>query len=148
GGPHPEFSSIALNILRNKRSVVVDFKTDEGMEVVHRLVSTCDVVVTTMRPHVLKRLGLDYESLREFRTDLVYCQAQGFSIDSPRAHEPAYDDIIQAATGVCDVMTRVFGVPALMPTIFADKACGLIVAQAVTAALFHRERTGHGQSGE
>ena len=144
-GPHPEFSSMALNLLRNKRSVVVDFKTDEGMEVVHRLVTTCDVVVTTMRPHVLKRLGLDYDSLRRFREDVVYCQAQGYSIASPRAHEPAYDDIIQAATGVCDVMSRVFGVPALMPTIFADKACGLIIAQVVTAALFHRERTGQGQ---
>ncbi|WP_330256012.1 CoA transferase [Nocardia sp. NBC_00565] len=144
-GPHPELSGIALNLLRNKRSVVVDFKTAEGMEVVHRLVSTCDVVVTTMRPHVLKRLGLDYESLRQYREDIVYCQAQGFSIASPQANEPAYDDIIQAATGVCDIMSRVFGVPALMPTIFADKACGLIMAQAVTAALFRRERSGEGQ---
>jgi crotonobetainyl-CoA:carnitine CoA-transferase CaiB-like acyl-CoA transferase len=76
---------------------------------------------------------------------MVYCQAQGFSIASPQANEPAYDDIIQAATGVCDLMSRVFGVPALMPTIFADKACGLIMAQAVTAALFRRERSGTGQ---
>jgi crotonobetainyl-CoA:carnitine CoA-transferase CaiB-like acyl-CoA transferase len=144
-GPHPELSGIALNLLRNKRSVVVDFKTAEGMEIVHRLVSTCDMVVTTMRPHALTRLGLDYESLRPYREDMIYCQAQGFSIASPQANEPAYDDIIQAATGVCDVMSRVFGVPALMPTIFADKACGLIMAQAVTAALFRRERSGQGQ---
>ena len=144
-GPHTELSAIALNLLRNKRSVVVDFKTAEGMEVVHRLVSTCDVVVTTMRPHVLTRLGLDYESLRPHREDMIYCQAQGFSIASPQANEPAYDDIIQAATGVCDIMARVFGVPALMPTIFADKACGLIMAQAVTAALFRRARSGAGQ---
>ena len=144
-GPHPELSGVALNLLRNKRSVVVDFKTDEGMDLVHRLVATCDVVVATMRPQVLTRLGLDYQSLERHRPGLIYCQGQGFPLASPRAEEPAYDDIIQAASGVCDVMTRVFDVPALLPTIFADKACALIIAQVVTAALFHRERTGQGQ---
>lgn len=144
-GPHPELSGIALNLLRNKRSIEVDLKSDTGRDVIRRLVSGCDVVVSTMRPHVLTRLGLDYETLREVRPDLVYCQAQGFPLGSPQENEPAYDDIIQAASGIADLMQRVTGQATLMPTIFADKVCGLVMAQAITAGLLSRERTGRGQ---
>ena len=143
-GPHPELSGISLNLLRNKRSVAVDLKSPEGRSVVHRLAATCDAVVTTMRPKALVRLGVDYESIAAVREDIVYCQAQGFPLDSPLANEPAYDDIIQAATGVADMMQRTWGDPVLLPTIFTDKVCGLVIAQAVTAALLHRERTGEG----
>lgn len=144
-GPHPELSGISLNLLRNKRSVVVDLKSAEGRRAVEQLVRGCDVVVSTMRPHVLVRLGLDYESVKALREDVVYCQAQGFAVGSPRADEPAYDDIIQVASGVSDLMERVTGEPALMPTIFADKVCGLVMAQAITAALLERARTGRGR---
>lgn len=144
-GPHPELSGISLNLLRNKRSIVVDLKSDEGRQAVEQLVRSCDVVVSTMRPHVLVRLGLDYESVKALREDVVYCQAQGFAVGSPRADEPAYDDIIQVASGVSDLMERVTGEPALMPTIFADKVCGLVMAQAITAALLERARTGRGR---
>lgn len=144
-GPHAELSGIALNLLRNKRSVGIDLRSDEGRDVVHRLVATCDVVVSTMRPQALARLGLDYATLSSIRRDLVYCQAQGFPLDGPQANEPAYDDIIQAASGVSDIIERVWGHPAFLPTIFTDKVCGLVIAQAVAAALFHRERTGQGQ---
>jgi crotonobetainyl-CoA:carnitine CoA-transferase CaiB-like acyl-CoA transferase len=144
-GPHPELSGISLNLLRNKRSVSVDLKTPDGRAVVEALVQRCDVVVSTMRPHVLTRLGLDYPSIRAIRHDVVYCQAQGFAVGSARADEPAYDDIIQAATGVSDVVERVTGEPGLMPTIFADKVCGLVMAQAITAALLQRSRTGRGR---
>jgi crotonobetainyl-CoA:carnitine CoA-transferase CaiB-like acyl-CoA transferase len=144
-GPHPELSGVALNLLRNKRSIDVDLKSPEGRDVVHRLVKTCDVVVSTMRPHVLVRLGLDYDTLSALNPEIVYCQAQGFPLDSPRADEPAYDDIIQAASGISDMMERVWGHPALLPTIFTDKVCGLVIAQAICAALVHRAVTGHGQ---
>lgn len=144
-GPHPQLSGIALNLLRNKRSIDIDLKSGEGREVIRRIVPQCDVVVATMRPQVLTRLGLDYESLRELRPDLIYCQAQGFPLASDRSEEPAYDDIIQAASGVADMVERVTGKSSLLPTIFADKVCGLVMAQAISAALFHRERTGEGQ---
>jgi crotonobetainyl-CoA:carnitine CoA-transferase CaiB-like acyl-CoA transferase len=144
-GPHPELSGIALNLLRNKRSIDIDLKSTSGLEFVHRLVSTCDVVVTTMRPHVLERLKLDYAVISEIKPDIVYCQAQGFPLAGPQANEPAYDDIIQAASGVSDMMERVWGQPSLLPTIFADKVCGLVMAQAICAALVNRERTGIGQ---
>lgn len=144
-GPHPELSGIALNLLRNKRSVAIDLKSDEGRRVLTDLVRSCDVVVSTMRPRALTRLGLDYAAVRAIRDDIVYCQAQGFALSSPRADEPAYDDIIQAASGVSDIVERVTGEPGLMPTIFADKVCGLVMAQAITAALFERERSGRGR---
>lgn len=144
-GPHPELSGISLNLLRNKRSIAIDLKSPEQRAAIEDLVRGCDVVVSTMRPHVLTRLGLDYESVRALREDIVYCQAQGFAVSSPRANEPAYDDIIQAASGVSDLIERVTGEPGLMPTIFADKVCGLVMAQAITAGLLERERTGRGR---
>ena len=144
-GPHPELSGIALNLLRNKRSLDVDLGTPAGRELVHRLAARCDVVVSTMRPQVLERLDLDYDTLRRIKPDLVYCQAQGFALGGERASEPAYDDTIQVASGVADMTRRVWGEPTLLPTIFADKVCGLVMAQAITAALVRHARTGEGQ---
>lgn len=144
-GPHDELSGIALNLLRNKRSVAMDLKTPEGSAALRELVRNADVVVTTMRPKAVAKLGLDYDTLAAIKPDLVYCQAQGYPLGSELANEPAYDDIIQAATGVSDIMERVFGMAALIPTIFADKVCGIVMAQAITAALLHHARTGEGQ---
>jgi len=144
-GNHPELTGTTLNLLRNKRSAVLDLKTEQGRRDIARIVRTCDVVVTTMRPSALAKLGVTYQDIRELRPDIVYCQAQGFPLDGERADDPAYDDIIQAACGVSDIMEQVFGQPALIPTILADKVCGLAIAQAVSVALFHRERTGEGQ---
>lgn len=144
GGPHPELSGVALNLLRNKRSIVLDLKSDEGKAALRRLVPTCDVVVATMRPAALERLGIDYESLRGLKEDLIYCQAQGFPLVSSDREAPAYDDVIQAAAGVADITRQVYGEGYLLPTIFADKVSGVKMAQAITAALFQRERTGKG----
>jgi len=144
-GPAPQFSGLALNMLRNKRSVSLDLKDAEQAEVVRSLIAEADVVVATMLPGALRRLGLDYESVRALNPEIVYCQAQGWPLGSQNEDAPAYDDIIQAAVGVGDMVSRVSGEPALLPTILADKVCGLAIAQAVTAALFHRARTGQGQ---
>lgn len=135
---------MALNLLRNKRSVVLDLKTAEGKRDVQRIAATCDVVVATMRPAALERLGVSYEQLREHRADLIYCQAQGFPLTSAERDSAAYDDVIQAASGVADISRRVYGEGYLLPTIFADKVSGMAIAQAITAALFQRERTGEG----
>ncbi|MFV0535285.1 MAG: CaiB/BaiF CoA transferase family protein [Cumulibacter sp.] len=144
GGPHEDLSGVALNLLRNKRSIVLDLKSDEGRAAVRALVPTCDVVVATMRPKALEKLGLDYDTLREIKPDLVYCQAQGFPLASQNRDAPAYDDVIQAATGVADITEAVYGEGYLLPTIFADKVSGLQMSQAITAALLKRERTGAG----
>ena len=144
-GPVPQLSGIALNLLRNKRSVALDLKDAEQREVVRGLVAEADVVVATMLPGTLRRLGLDYDTVRQLNPDVVYCQAQGWALGSGDEDLPAYDDIIQAASGVGDMVARVSGEPALLPTILADKVCGLAIAQAVSAALFHLARTGEGQ---
>lgn len=144
-GPHPELSGTALNLLRNKRGVALDLKSPEGRDALLRLAATCDVLVTNLRPGPLARAGLRYEDIAAVRPDIVYCQAQGYPLDGPRANDPAYDDIIQAASGVADAARRQTGAAQLAPTIMADKVCGLTIAYAVCAALYRRAVTGHGE---
>jgi crotonobetainyl-CoA:carnitine CoA-transferase CaiB-like acyl-CoA transferase len=144
-GPHPDLSGIALNLLRNKRNLAIDLKAPAGREAVLRLAATCDVFVTNLRPAPLLRLGLAYDDVRAVRADIIYCQAQGFAADSGRADDPAYDDVIQAAGGVPDVVHRAGGERALLPTIIADKVSGLTMTYAILAALFERQRSGEGQ---
>jgi crotonobetainyl-CoA:carnitine CoA-transferase CaiB-like acyl-CoA transferase len=144
-GPHPQLSGIALNLLRNKRNVVLNLKQPAGHAALMRLIETADVFVTNLRPGALDRLDLGYPRVSSVRADIVYCQAQGWPSDSPRADDPAYDDIIQAATGLPDAALRAEGTPRFAPTILADKVCGLTVAYAIMAAIVHRLRTGAGQ---
>ncbi len=144
-GPHEEFSGIALNLLRNKRSICLDMKHPKGREAVLRIAAGCDALVTNLRPKPLKRLGLTYDDVVKVRPDIVYCQAQGFRSDTDRADDPAYDDIIQAESGIADATRRTGRDPMLAPTIMADKICGLTIVNAVTAALLYRARTGRGQ---
>ena len=144
-GPHPQLSGVALNLLRNKRNVAIDLKHPDGRGAVLRIAATCDVVVTNLRPAPLARLRLTYDDLVAVRPDVVYCQAQGFPSDSGRADDPAYDDVVQAAAGIPDVLHRAGGPRALFPSIVADKVSGLTMTYAILAALFERERSGRGQ---
>jgi crotonobetainyl-CoA:carnitine CoA-transferase CaiB-like acyl-CoA transferase len=144
-GPHRQLSGVALNLLRNKRNVVLDLKTEEGHRQVLELAATADVVVTNLRPVTLGRLRLTYDDIATVRPDVVYCQAQGYPSDSAAADAPAYDDVIQAATGLPDAFRRFGGEPQFAPTLMADKVSGLTIAYGVLAALLHRERTGEGQ---
>ncbi len=144
-GPHPQLSGIALNLLRNKRNVVLDLKTAEGRDALLAVVATAQVFVTNLRPGTLQRLGLSYEDIADVQPDIVYLQAQGYPSDSAAADAPAYDDVIQAGTGLPDTFRRMGGEPQFVPTLIADKVCGLTIAYSVLAALLHRERTGEGQ---
>jgi crotonobetainyl-CoA:carnitine CoA-transferase CaiB-like acyl-CoA transferase len=144
-GPHPQLSGVSLNLLRNKRNVAIDIKHADGRKAVLRIAETCDVFVTNIRPAGLRRARLTYADVAEVRPDVIYCEAHGWPIGSARENEPAYDDIIQASSGLADAARRATGQPALSPTILADKVCGLTIVYAVTAALFNRERTGRGE---
>ncbi len=144
-GPHPGLSGVALNLLRNKRNVVLDLKSEQGREALLEVAATADVMVTNLRPGTLARLHLTYPDIISVRPDIVYCQAQGYPSDSDSADAPAYDDVIQAATGLPDAFRRFGGEPLFAPTLMADKVSGLTIAYAVLAALLHRERTGEGQ---
>jgi len=144
-GPHSALSGTSLNLLRSKRNIALDLTHPDGRDVLMRLAATCDVFVTNLRPSSLGRLRLTYDEIRYARPDVVYCQAHGFPTDTDRANDPAYDDIIQSATGVADAARRAYGEPRLVPILVADKVAGLTIVYAVLAALFHRERSGEGQ---
>ena len=138
-------SSIFLAINRNKRSLSIDLKTPEGLEIIHRLLPSVDVVVHNMRVDAIERLGLGYGALSALKPNLVYCMATGFGESGPDAGKPAFDDVIQAASGIASLIGNETGKPDYAPTLLADKTCGLALANAVLAALLHRERTGQGQ---
>jgi crotonobetainyl-CoA:carnitine CoA-transferase CaiB-like acyl-CoA transferase len=144
-GPHPELSGIALNLLRNKRSVCLDLKKAEGRRAALEIARTCDAMVTNLRPSPLRRLGLSYDDVISVRPDIVFCQVHGFPSESPRADDPAYDDIIQTESGLADLSRRAGRAPELAPTILADKICGMAIVNAVLAGLLHREKSREGQ---
>ncbi len=143
-GPLPQLSGIALNLLRNKRNVALDFKRPEGLRAVLDIACTCDVFVTNLRPGTLQRAGLTYPDVAAVRPDVVYCQAHGYPTGTDRQDDPAYDDVIQAETGIADAAARVTGQPMISPTLLADKTCGLTIAYSVLAALYRRAITGLG----
>jgi crotonobetainyl-CoA:carnitine CoA-transferase CaiB-like acyl-CoA transferase len=138
-------SGVALNLLRNKRSICLDLKAADGQQIARTLANRSDVLVTNLRPGPLRRLGLSYEVLAAENPKLIFCHAQGWSVDSGDSDRPAYDDIMQAAIGLPFLQQTVTGESALLPTIVVDKVCGLTIAGAVTAALYAREKRGVGQ---
>ncbi len=144
-GPIPQLSGVALNLLRNKRNVSLDFKTPDGHDALLAIAATCDVFVTNLRPATLARAGISYADVSARRPDVVFCQAHGYPSDGPRADEPAYDDVVQTETGIADATSRLTGRPMVSATIMADKVCGLTIVYSVLAALYRRAVTGRGE---
>ena len=130
---------------RNKRSLALDLKSEEGKEVLRRLIATADALVHNMRQDALDRLGFGWEACRALNPRLVYCAALGYGSDGPYSGKPAYDDIIQAAGGIAGLTWMRDGTPAYHPTVTADKVGALHVVYAVLGALLHRERAGGGK---
>ena len=131
---------------RNKRSLVLDLKQEKAKQALHRLLETADVFVANIRPSALDRLGLGTDALRARHKRLIVCNLMGFGTGGRYAGQPAYDSIIQGMSGVAACNARVFGEPKFVPMVMMDHAVGLIATQCILAALFHRERTGEGQS--
>ncbi len=146
-GPHrhPGMGALFLTCNRNKRSLVLDLKQEAGRAALLRLAARADVVVHNYRPQALKRLGLDYDTLRQANPKIVFCGTYGYSRSGPYGDKPAYDDSIQSASGIAMLQAMMSGEPRYLPTIIADKTTAMAVVSAVVAALFHRERTGVGQ---
>jgi crotonobetainyl-CoA:carnitine CoA-transferase CaiB-like acyl-CoA transferase len=144
-GAHPQLGGTALNLLRNKRNVALDLKHPDGHAAFLKLVATADILLTNLRPGPRQRLAITYEDIRKVRPDIIYCHAQGWATDTGRADDPAYDDAVQAAGGVSDLLLRQNGVPGVSPTVIGDKLAGLAMVYTVLAALHHRTRTGEGQ---
>jgi crotonobetainyl-CoA:carnitine CoA-transferase CaiB-like acyl-CoA transferase len=143
----PGMTPLSMNVNRNKRSVALDLKDEAGRARALDLIGRADILITNMRIGALRRLGLDYESLAADNPKLIYAHAQGFRPDSDRADLAAYDETVQAASGLVDLAERSgdIGAPVVLPSIFADKVAGLTIVQSVLAALVHQRATGQGQ---
>ena len=135
-----------LQFNRNKRSVALDLKSAPGQEALKRLIADCDVLVLTLRPAAAAKLGVDYDSVRAIRADVIYCAAYGYAEGGPYAGRPAMDDTIQAMCGLAWLQRAVSGKEQLVANVVADKATGLTIVNAVLAAIIHRMRTGEGQA--
>ena len=140
-----DMASLFLGVNRNKRSIVLDLKTPAARDVLLRLVDKADVFVHNIRPQKLDKIGLGPEALCARNPRLIYAGIHGWREDGPYSGRPAYDDIIQGLCGVASLMDQLTGEPRYAPTILADKTSGLVAAQAILAALYHREKTGRGQ---
>ncbi|CAB3868068.1 CaiB/BaiF CoA transferase family protein [Achromobacter piechaudii] len=134
-----------LGLNRNKRSIVLDLKSATGHAAILRLVEKADVLAYNLRPQAMQRLGLEYEVLREINPRLVYVGMFGFSQRGRYASKPAFDDLIQAATGLAMANATPDGKPHYVPATVADRSVGLYAFGVICAALMARERTGEGQ---
>jgi crotonobetainyl-CoA:carnitine CoA-transferase CaiB-like acyl-CoA transferase len=131
---------------RNKRSLALDLKQEKARAALDRLLRSADVFIANIRPAALDRLGLGTPALRARYNRLIVCNLAGFRRDGPYRDRPAYDSIIQGMAGVAACNERMLGEPRFVPMVFVDHVVGLIAAQCILAALFHRERTGEGQA--
>lgn len=132
-----------LNLNRNKRSIALDLTRPEDKRILERLVATADVFVHNMRDGAARKLGLDYPAIRAIRPDIVYTAARGFG-RGLYGDEPAYDDCIQAASGLAWLNAGSDGEPRFVRTVMCDKVAGLHLAFAIAAGLASRARSGQG----
>lgn len=142
----PGMGAVFLNLNRNKRTLTLDLKDPDDLAALKRLIETADVFISNVRPRALRKLGLDYDSLSSSNDRLIYCAAVGFGQSGPYAQKPAFDDIIQAMSGIAALQGANSGTPAYVNTIVADKVAGLTLAYAIPMALYERERSGRGQA--
>ena len=147
GMVHNGMSSSFLSSNRSKRSLCVDIKAKQGLEIVHKLLPTTDVLVQNFRPGAIERMGLGEATVRKLRPDIIFVSISGFGDTGPYAHQRVYDPVIQALCGLAEIQAdrHLDGRPRMVRTIIPDKTTAVTAAQAITAALFARERTGQGQ---
>ncbi|MGI9606911.1 MAG: CaiB/BaiF CoA transferase family protein [Acidimicrobiales bacterium] len=142
-------SSYYLCANRGKRSLTVDIGTPDGLDLVRRIAAESDVLVENFKVGSLARKGLDYDSIRSLRPDIIYASITGFGQDGPMADQPGYDYLAQAMSGMMSVNGRPDGEPGGGPlragVATADQSAGLYATVGVLSALVHRERTGEGQ---
>jgi crotonobetainyl-CoA:carnitine CoA-transferase CaiB-like acyl-CoA transferase len=145
---NPDMGAFYLAVNRNKRSIVLDLKQDSARKVLVRLAENADVLIHNYRPQAARRLGLSYEMFRAVNPRLVYVGTYGFRAAGPYGNKPAYDDVIQAASGLASLQASITGEPRYVPTIVADKTSSMTLLAHILAALYHQARTGEGQEVE
>ena len=148
-GPSDTRGAMFMNVNRGKRSLVLDLKQHAARQVLLKLAATSDVFIHSMRAKAMERLGLSYPDLQAANPAIIYANLYGFSREGPYADYPAYDDIVQAASGIVALQAALSGgEPTYLATVVADKVAGLTATYAVMAALLEREHSGRGQEVE
>jgi crotonobetainyl-CoA:carnitine CoA-transferase CaiB-like acyl-CoA transferase len=131
---------------RSKRSIAVDLRQPAGRDVAHALARTADVVIENMRPGITERLGVDWRALSALNPRLIYVSSTAFGSRGPYRDRPGFDPLLQSMSGAASANARLFGVPPHICSVaVSDYQAGMLVALAVTAALYHRANTGEGQ---
>jgi crotonobetainyl-CoA:carnitine CoA-transferase CaiB-like acyl-CoA transferase len=144
---HAGMGGIFLHANRSKRSVVLDLKQPAGREALLRLAAEADVLIYNVRPQAMARLGLGHAEVAAVNPRILYVGVYGYGQDGPYAAKPAYDDLIQGAVAIPTLGVRAGApVPRYVPSAMVDRIVGMSAANAVSAGLFHRERTGRGQA--
>ena len=141
----PGMAALFMGLNRSKRSLVLDLKKPAAADALWRLIAGADVLVHSMRPQKISKLGFGHQTVCTRNPRLVYAALHGYRDGGPYSGQPAYDDVIQGQSGIAALMAEVAGEPRYAPMIIADKTCALAIVGAVAAALFARERTGRGQ---
>ncbi len=141
-----ELSPKFMSINRNKKSLAIDLKHPSAQRVIKGLLETHDVVISNIRPRALARLGLDQESARTARPDVIYCSIVGFGQDGPYRDKPAYDNVLQGMGGIAACHERQSGEPRYLPMVLADRLSGMMAVQSILLAVIQRQKDGEGQA--
>jgi crotonobetainyl-CoA:carnitine CoA-transferase CaiB-like acyl-CoA transferase len=141
----PDMAALYMGLNRSKRSLVLDLKQQTAKDALWRLIAAADVFIHSIRPQKIDSLGFGPKSVCARNPRIVYAGLHGYRDGGPYSGQPAYDDVIQGQSGVAALMSEIAGEPRYAPTILADKTTALALANAVSAALYAREKTGRGQ---
>ncbi|MBZ0300903.1 MAG: CoA transferase [Anaerolineae bacterium] len=145
GDPAQKRSAYFWSVNRNKRSLTLNLQTAEGQAVAHQLALTSDILIENFKVGQMRGYGLDYEALHAVHPRLIYCSITGYGQDSPLAHQPGYDFVIQGQSGLMSITGPADGEPYKVGVAISDVITGLTAANAIQAAVYHRARSGEGQ---
>ena len=146
GAPNNGMTTSFLCSNRSKRSLTINLKDIEGIKIIRKLIKNADVIVQNFRPGTMKRMGLSYEEVKKINSNIIYTSISGFGDKGPYSKQRVYDPVIQALSGLADIQRdQETKFPKMVRTIIPDKTTGMAAAQAISSALFYRERYGKGQ---
>jgi crotonobetainyl-CoA:carnitine CoA-transferase CaiB-like acyl-CoA transferase len=146
GTPNNGMTTSFLCSNRSKRSLTINLKDIEGIKIIKKLIKNADVIVQNFRPGTMKRMGLSYEEVKKINSNIIYTSISGFGDKGPYSKQRVYDPVIQALSGLADIQRdQETKFPKMVRTIIPDKTTGMAAAQAISSALFYRERYGKGQ---
>ena len=131
--------------IRDRRSLTLNLKETKGKDIFIKMARNADVILENFTPGVMKRLGIDYDSVKTVNSEIIFCSISGFGQTGPYRNKPAYDQMMQGVGGIMSLTGEPDGPPQKMGIALTDIGAGMLGAFAIMTALFHRQRTGEGQ---